>query len=312
MHLFSKDERREAYASLYHERMSMKSTTPQSLIQHANKLVGFANTPADTCVVHDAGTPVRKALATINANTGDLLLAREMGCDTVLLHHPLAGAARRSFAGVLDRMVELMVESGCSVEAAQDAVESLRWKARFNDHASDWDLLASAAAHININLLNIHLAADEIGRREMLNATSHLTGSSTLQDAIDSLRTIPELSHQTNELITVPDDLSRQLGKLAIMHAGGTNGGLQVADALYGAGIGTVLYIHIDGASAHTIHQRAEEGSTANLIISGHFASDAIGMNILLASIQQSFGVEFIRHGGLLPYTPRSAPTMDV
>lgn len=287
------------------------SLKPLNLIAHANTIAGFDQVPADTCVAHDTGSPVRKVLATINATTGDLLLARELGCDTVLLHHPLAGAARRSFSGVLNRMVELMVESGCDAAAAAAAVDPLRWKARFHDHASDWDLLTSAAKHININLLNIHLAADEIGRREMISATQDLTASATLKDAVLALRSIPELAHETNQILTVPDDDTRRLGPLAIMHAGGTNGALPVADALYRSGVGTVLYIHIDGAAAMKIQEQADEGSANNLIVSGHFASDAIGMNILLASLENEFNIEFVRHGGLLPYAPRGASRMS-
>ena len=280
--------------------------SPHDLLAWSTGLVGFAETPADSCVIHDAGRPVTKLLASINATTGDLALAKQLGCDTVLLHHPLAGSARREFSNVLDRMVELIREHGVPEPAAREATADLRRRLRFNDHLSDWDHLASAAELIGINLLNIHLAADELGRRVMVGALESLADDATVDDAIGALRTIPELAHPANEIIVAPDSpgiRGAPACPIAVMHAGGTNGGFPVASALFDHGVRTVLYIHCSGDDAKRLERRAAGGGPGALIVTGHLASDAIGMNELLRHLATDHpSVEAVRHGGLRPF----------
>ncbi len=264
----------------------------------ADELAGFGRTPADSCVAHDASEPVKKALATINCDTGDLLLAKQLGCDTVIVHHPLAGSARREFHRVLQRMVELMVEHHVSGERAINATERLRERCRFNDHASDWDHLVSGARLLGLNLMNAHLAPDEIGRQVMVKALEGLGEHEPVSAVAERLRQIPELAHEFNDFIEVPDDPMRQCGRIAVMHAGGTNGGADVAQALFEAGIGTVIYIHLSGDDAIRLRERAEAGGLGGVLVTGHFATDAIGMNAYLDAVEKK-GVEVVRHGGL-------------
>lgn len=283
--------------------------TPHDLMALANELAGFAETPADSSIVHDTGAPVAKAMASINATTGDLLLAKQLGCDTFLLHHPLAGDSRKNFHHVLERMIELLIRHGVPDDTARNATRKLRTRLLYHDHASDWDHLASAARHIGINLLNIHLAADELGRQEMVDALQGLHPDATVEDATDALRAIPELNAPDNEILHVPEGPSGRAGRIAVMHAGGTNGGADAAEALFNTTsnhpdgpVRTVVYIHLSGEDARRIAERANDNSPGTIIITGHLASDAIGMNILMSEATKRLGIEFIHHGGLTPF----------
>ena len=273
------------------------------LLEAASRLAGFDETPADSCVVHDTGAPVRRACASINATTGDLLVAREAGCDTFLLHHPLAGDARRRFHLVLARMVELMEDHGVPPDAARDAAAPLVRRARFNDHLSDWGHLGEAARRIGITLLNIHLAADELGRLVMLDALRPLREGATVADVVRALVAVPELAHSDNEVLIVPEGAGDQpAGRVAVMHAGGTNGGAPVAEALFAHGVGTVVYIHLAGDDAGRLEARSREGLPGAVVVTGHMASDAIGMNVLTNRVAHEHGVEFVPYGGLAPF----------
>lgn len=292
--------------------MPTPALTAQALLEHANRLADFDETPADSCVVHDAGRPITKALASINATTGDLLLAKQLGCDGYLLHHPLAGAARRDFHRVLERMIDMLIAHGVPAEAARAATRSLRRRARYNDHAADWDHLASAARQLDLTLVNVHLAADELGRIEMVRALDDLDDDATVEQAVAALKTIPELAAPDNEVLHVPEGPTGRAGRIAVMHAGGTNGGADAAEALFDCTaahsrgpVRTVVYIHLSGESAQRLEARAAEGKPGAVIITGHLASDAIGMNLLIQSLRESFDVELIEHGGLTPF-PRN------
>lgn len=290
--------------------------TPRDLLSYATRLAGFSEVPADSCVIHDTGRPLRRMMASINATTGDLLLAKQLECDGYLLHHPLAGSARRDFHLVFDRMVELMSAHGVAAWRAREAIVDLRERVRWSDHATDWDHLASAAEHIGISLVNVHLPADELGRRAMVDALAGLDSDATLGDAAAALRSaLPELAHPDNEICFLPDDPARRAGPIAVLHAGGTNGGAAVAECLFqhsGPGddpgapareaVGTVLYIHISGDAARTIEARAQSGQPGSLIITGHLASDAIGMNMLMDALRREHRIEVIPHGGLRPF----------
>lgn len=279
--------------------------SPHELLEFSTRRAGFAHTPADSCVVFDSARPLRKVMASINATTGDLLLAKQLGCDGFLLHHPLAGSARRHFHLVLDRMVELMAHEGVPAWRGREATADLARRLQYADHSSDWDHLASAARLIGISLVNVHLAADELGRRRMVAALATLGPDATLSDAAQALRTIPELAHPANQILFLPDDPARRAGRIAVMHAGGTNGGSSVARCLFehaadarGA-VDTVLYIHLAGDDAKALEARALEGHHGNLIITGHLASDAVGMNELMLALHRERGIEFVAHGGL-------------
>ncbi|MGP1347416.1 MAG: hypothetical protein ACTS3F_12225 [Phycisphaerales bacterium] len=284
------------------------------LLIAATRWAGFDHPPADSCVVHDTGKPITRALASINATTGDLLLAKQLGCDGYLLHHPLAGAARRNFHKVLDtRMVELITAAGVSESDAREAVRPLRDRCFFNDHLSDWDHLAAAAAHIGISLVNVHLPADEVGRIAMVDALRAARipladapdspddhTAATIADALLALAAIPELAVPENQVVAIPDDPSWPVGRIAVMHAGGTNGGLPVAKALIEQGeADTVLYIHSNAETADAVRALALQRGRGGLIVTGHLAADAIGMNRLIEMLRADHHLDIIPHGGL-------------
>lgn len=283
--------------------------TPRDLLAFSTRLAGFSETPADSCVVHDTGRPMRRLLASINATTGDLALAKSLGCDGYLLHHPLAGSARREFHRVFQRMVELVESYGVPSQRANQAVADLRERVRWSDHATDWDHLASAAALLDISLVNVHLAADELGRRAMVDALAGIGPEDTIGRAAEALRAVlPELAHEDNDILFLPDDASRRAGPIAVVHAGGTNGGAPVAEALFehssvnGEPVGAVVYIHVSGDAARTLTARADSGAPGSVIVTGHLASDAIGMNLLMDALRREHELEIIPHGGLRPF----------
>jgi hypothetical protein len=84
------------------------------------------------------------------------------------------------------------------------------------------------------------------------------------------------------------------LGRLAVVHGAGTNGGAAIASCYFKHGIGTVLYIHCNAEEVAKLRQEA----AGNLIVSGHIASDLVGINRYVAQIE-SRGVEIVRMSGL-------------
>jgi hypothetical protein len=115
-----------------------------------------------------------------------------------------------------------------------------------------------------------------------------------VQDALDALTTIPELATAETPIMVPVGAVDSPLGKLAVVHGAGTNGGAAVAKAYFAHGVGTVLYIHCNGDEV----RRLREDGHGNLIVTGHISSDMIGINRYVTEIE-AHGVEVMRVSGL-------------
>jgi NAD(P)H-hydrate repair Nnr-like enzyme with NAD(P)H-hydrate epimerase domain len=146
--------------------------------------------------------------------------------------------------------------------------------------------------------MNMHLPLDELGRQIMVATVDEhivtLDQAPTVQDAIDALATISELANAATRIMAPVGAVDNPLGKLAVVHGAGTNGGAAIAEAYFAHGVGTVLYIHCAGDEV----RRLREAGHGNLIVSGHIASDLIGINRYVAEIEAQ-GVEVMRVSGL-------------
>ena len=80
-------------------------------------LVGWKKTPSDSAI-HIRGRNIRKVLISVDVTTAELLLAKNMGCDAVIAHHPI-GVSSIKFHGVFGRHTEYMVENGVPKYAAK-------------------------------------------------------------------------------------------------------------------------------------------------------------------------------------------------
>ena len=85
-------------------------------------------------------------------------------------------------------------------------------------------------------------------------------------------------------------DRGNDLGEVAVHHAAGTNGGASVARAYFEHGVDTVLYIHVGAGDTDELREEFA-GEAKNLVVTGHIASDAIGMNAVIDALEER-GVE--------------------
>lgn len=268
------------------------------LVDLALGMAGMDQLPADSCVLVP-GTGMRKVMFGIDIGTAELMLAKQLGCDGVIAHHPAGGSARRHFAEVLTRQIELMIDHGVPQDAARAAAQPLISRAIMAGHAANADHVPSVARLLGMPLMNIHLPLDEIGRRIMIDVIDdHVTSldrAPKVQDATDALMTLAEFANADTRIMVPVGAVDNPLGHLAVVHGAGTNGGARVAQTYFEHGLGTVLYIHCAGEEVARL--RESEGA-GNLIVSGHIASDLLGINRYVAQIE-SRGVEVVRVSGL-------------
>ena len=274
--------------------MALSTTEIMAL---ALEMAGMTRMPGDSAIYVE-GAGLRRVLFGIDIGPAELMLARQLGCDGVIAHHPAGGSATLSFPEVLTRQVELMVEHGVPVEAARDAIQPMVLRRILGAQAANFDRVPSVARYLELPFLNVHLPLDEVGRRLMVQQIDTHLGTldrePLVQDAVDALMQLPEFAHAPTRIMVPVGAIDRPLGKLAVVHGAGTNGGAAVARAYFDAGIGTVLYIHVAPEQADLLRKDGR----GNLIVSGHIASDLVGINPFVAALE-SHGLEVLRVSGL-------------
>ena len=137
--------------------------TTDEIMQMAMDLVGMREMPGDSAV-YFPGQNIKKVLFGIDIGVSELLLAKQLGYDAVIAHHPPMASALPAWQ-VYQRHIALLVQAGVSEEAAAAAVlpRVRHMKAAFQ--AANHDHYPSIAKLLQIPFMNIHCPLDELGRR---------------------------------------------------------------------------------------------------------------------------------------------------
>ena len=245
-------------------------------------------------------TEVKKLMWGIDIGTGEVLLAdrlREKGQDIsgIVGHHPL-GSARTPFPEVMWIQTAMYSDSGVPVNVAEDLMKPRVAEVTRNVLPANYNQAVDAARLLNIPIMNIHTPADNCVQRFMEKGFEK-ENPKYLKDIIDWLMSIPEFrissKYNSPPKIVVGSEKNR-CGKVIAKMNGGTSGPKEIYEKLSQAGVGTVVGMHfpeshIDEAKKHHI----------NLIVSGHMASDSVGVN-LIADEWEKKGIEVVPCSGLI------------
>ncbi len=271
----------------------------QEILDLALALAKQAEVPEDT-TINVPAKGVRRVLIGIDAEAADLWMAKEKGYDLVIAHHPTGGSAVLEFPKVLRKHGDILVRHGVPVPVAEAAVREMQEEWEPRAHAENYDRLPSIARMIGIGLMCIHNPCDEIGRRVMDETLrAHLPPNARVRDAVDALYTIPEFQEARTRIVLRMGKLENSLGNWAVHHGAGTNGGLPVARAAYDNGIDTVFYIHIDAGALKRLWDLYGREGSRNLVVTGHVASDSIGINALVRELR-SRGLRVDTYSGIV------------
>src|SRR5437660_1287343 len=166
-------------------------------------------------------------------------------------------------------------------------------------HTTNYDRVVDAAQLLAMPLMNIHLAADIIGRRFFIEFVNRVVDgeTTTVGGLLTELKTIPEMEAslvQPELWLGTPEN---PVGLWVVQMAAGTNGGAPVFRTYYEHGYDTILAMHVDERDLRELEQLQRPG--ANLVITGHMPSDSIGMNRVISALEQQ-GVEVIAGSGVI------------
>jgi hypothetical protein len=273
------------------------SMTTEQIMKIALNLSGLTEIPPDSGV-HLAGDKIHRVLATIDCGVDDLLLARVLRCDAVITHHPEWTASLHGWT-LISRQIDQMVECGVPVAKAEAAIQRRMQSVELNSHPRNYGRVLQAAKLLNLAFLNVHLPCDIISRRiisEQMARFQDPEGRATVADVIAVLQEIPEQTVAATEPKIRLGGPDRLAGRVAVAMAGYTNGGVDVLRAYFEAGVGTVLMMHFPEPD---LKEAREQRLAGNLVITGHMASDSIGINAYLDELERR-GLDVIRAGGIV------------
>lgn len=259
----------------------------RSIMDLAVALAGQKRMPEDS-EVYVPASEVRRPWFGIDVDVGTLLAARSLGHDLVIAHHPAGGKAALNIWKVYARHGDILRRAGVPEKVAGAAVRAMQAEHRPRLHAANYDHVPSLARQLGTPLMSIHNPCDEIGRRvmdEMLRKA--VRKSSTVEDAVDALNGLPEFANAETEIAVRMGKAGNPLGAFAVHHGAGTNGGYHIASAAFRHGVDTVVYIHVDPAHLRRLHDEFGARGPKNLVVTGHVASDSVGINVLVRALRE-------------------------
>jgi len=257
----------------------------------------FTNPYSDTRIL--AGEPnkqIKKAFVGIDIQPSELMLARELGCDLVISHHPL-GAALADLSDVMQLHAQILAKFGIPINIAESLMEERISEVARGISAINHFRTVDAAKLLKINLMCVHTAADNLAAK-FLDDLMNKKKPETLGDILKELKQIPEYAEatlrKTGPKIFVGNP-EMSAGKIVLTEVtGGTQGAVGIYEKMSQYGIGTIIGMHTD-------EERRKEAIKhhVNIVIAGHISSDSLGMNLFLDELEKK-GVDIISGSGLI------------
>jgi len=254
----------------------------------------------DTRVLYDNGRDVKRILTGVDIDTAEVLLAERLTekgkrIDLILAHHP-SGYAFAGFYGVMHMQADMLANLGVPINVAEGLLRDRVAEVSRMVAPANHNKAVDAARHLGLAMMCCHTPADNTVATNLQNMMNRKK-LRTVGDVVRFLKTVPEYK-QAVKLKGGPrmivGDKEHRAGKVIVDMTGGTSGSKDVYEKLADVGIGTIIMMHIKEE-----HIKEARKHHINIIVAGHMASDSMGMNYILDSLERK-GIEIVPCSGLI------------
>jgi len=288
----------------------VKGLSTHEIMEIALELVGWAEIPADSGV-HVPGKDIRRLIFTMDANVGLLHMAKQLGYDAVVGHHPCGVLLKRG--DVYRRHIDLLEEHGIprekamkslaeSIEAAVRRIENKRFRMLYYESPNQTVLEVDAARMLNLPFMNVHNPLDEKGRRilqskmdEAVVKNPHLK----LRDVLKLIEELPEARYARDVYGISPHisigQPSAEAPKVVFVHGALSAPHAEIVKFYWENGFKTVIALHGEFETLEELRK----GKQGNLILTGHFLGDSLGMTPFIHALREK-GLEVVCMGGII------------
>ncbi|MFH1180868.1 MAG: Nif3-like dinuclear metal center hexameric protein [bacterium] len=258
----------------------------------------LGNPYADSRILNMAADKdIKKILAGIDIEPAEILLAKEIGrIDLIISHHPM-GKALASLADVMEMQCDVLNQYGVPINVAEGLMKEKISEVARGVNRLNHQRTVDAAKILGFNLMCLHTICDNLVAK-FLKDKIEKQDFDRVGDLLDSLKEIPEYQEAMKIgagpkiFVGAPEN---RCGKIALTEiTGGTEGSSKIYEKMAGAGIGTIVGIHVSEN-----HKKEAEAANVNMVIAGHMSSDSLGMNLFLDELEKK-GIEVVPCSGLI------------
>jgi len=261
----------------------------------ALKMGNYDEMPED-CGIIVEGKGIKKVLFGVDMDTAEIMLAKQLGYDCVVSHHP-----RNTNAAMLDVLhdhFDKLEALGVPRNKSQKLLAERKTELSYNVHVSNSRRSESAAKLLDMPFMCIHSPTDRIGEatvQKFLDEKFADKPMTTVKEVVDALEEIPEYKNSERKPVVRAGSNDSYAGKIYVLMSGLTGPGPKITKEYFEAGVGTLVMMHIPEKDAKEV----KEQGIGNVIIAGHTSSDSIGVN-KLAEAWAKKGVETTMMSGIV------------
>ena len=258
------------------------------------------NPYSDTRILYgDRRHEVRRMLVGIDMQVGELMLAERLSdrgetIDLVLAHHP-SGVALAGLCDVMGLQTDMLRNLGLEEEVARDLMERRIKEVARKLHSANHTRTVDAARLLGLPFMCCHTPSDN-HVATYLQKKMDKRRPGTLQQIVNLLLEEPEYrdaaANKAGPRILV-GKAKDKAGRIHVDMTGGTEGSKEIFARLSQLGVRTQLSMHL--SEAHFDKIKSEH---IHVVISGHMASDNLGMNLLLDKLEKKADIEIVPCSG--------------
>lgn len=228
--------------------------------------------------------------------TADRLNEKGKDVDLVMAHHP-EGAAYANFYDVMRLQEAALAKIGIPIEVSKELLKERMKEVERAVAPANHLRSVDIAKLLDIAYICAHTPADN-QVNNYLQKLFDKKRPGRLSDVLNILKAIPEYTDALRKnagpriLIGEP---KKKCGKVFVDMTGGTEGPKKIFSRLSQAGVGTIVAMHL--SEEHFKHAKTE---FINVVIAGHIASDALGLNLLLDELMEKENMRIIPCSGFV------------
>ena len=256
----------------------------------------LTNPFSDSRILNDNGADVKKVMVGIDIGPGEVLMAKELGVDTIISHHPM-GDALADLGDVMHLQADVLADYGVPINVAEALTKERVAEVARGVSAINHYRAVDAAKLFKVNLICVHTPCDNMAA-SFLDKVIKKAKPETVGEIIKVLKEIPEYQEAVKRkagpkiFVGHPE---ASAGRIVLTEiTGGTEGAVGIYEKMSQAGIGTIIGMHMD-------EERKKEAQKhhVNVVIAGHISSDSLGVNQFLDELEKK-GIEIIPCSGLI------------
>ena len=245
--------------------------------------------------INDPQKAIKKILVTVDAEEAELFLAKELGVDLLLSHHPV-GKSLALLDDSMEMQLQVYKDYGVPINIIEGLMKKRIAQVTRSIHVANQYAEVDNARLLKMNFMNVHSPADNLLDKFLVELIKS-TKPEFVEDLVDKLFDIPEFqegARRGTPAKVFTGSPKNYCAKIMVDMTGGTNGSENVYSHLANAGICTILTMH----RPETNYELAEK-SFINLIVASHIASDSLGMNLFVDELEKK-GIEILPAGGFI------------